>query len=46
MKAWRVIGALLLLSGAVSLAWRELSRRRNLPCPSWLAWSLSSRLTD
>jgi ubiquinone/menaquinone biosynthesis C-methylase UbiE len=46
MKAWRAIGALLLLIVAVSLAWRMLSRRRNLPCPSWLAWSLSSRLTD
>jgi len=30
----------------VSLIWRWASRRRQLPCPSWLAWSLENPLSD
>jgi len=28
------------------LLWRYASRRRELPCPPWLAWSLTNPLTD
>ena len=31
---------------AVSLVWRWASRRRQLPCPAWLAWGLENPLTD
>ncbi len=27
---------------AVSLYWRHASRQRNVPCPTWLAWSLET----
>lgn len=26
--------------------WRRASRRRQLPCPSWLAWLLNNPLTE
>lgn len=31
---------------AVGLWWRWASRRRQLPCPSWLAWILDNPLTE
>ncbi len=31
---------------AVSLWWRGASRRRRLPCPSWLAWLVSNPFSD
>lgn len=31
---------------AVGLWWRWASRTRQLPCPSWLAWWLTTPLTD
>ncbi len=41
-----IILALLAAVAAVSLAWRWASRRRMLPCPTWLAWSLEGGLAD
>lgn len=31
---------------AANLAWRYASRRRSLPCPTWLAWSLENSISD
>jgi len=31
-------GAALALAGVLGLCWRLASRRRSLPCPSWLGW--------
>lgn len=41
----KIVLALLVLLVAVSLGWRALSNRRNLPCPSWFAWSLENPVT-
>ncbi len=41
--AWVVIVLVVLVVG-FSLAWRWASRRRSLPCPTLLAWSLESPL--
>jgi len=42
--ALAVVGALVMLIVVVNLAWRWISRRRSLPCPSWLSWGLEGRL--
>jgi SAM-dependent methyltransferase len=37
------------LAGGVALAWlgwRWSSRRRQMPCPAWLAWILENPLTE
>jgi ubiquinone/menaquinone biosynthesis C-methylase UbiE len=41
-------GLLVLLTGLIGagLWWRWASRRRQLPCPSWLAWLLDNPLTE
>ena len=36
-----LLGALVLLA-LVALAWRWASRRRHLPCPTWMLWLLES----
>lgn len=36
---WTLAGGVALVVVA-GIAWRVASRRRSLPCPSWLAWSL------
>lgn len=36
---WILAGGLALVLVA-GIAWRAASRRRSLPCPPWLAWSL------
>lgn len=41
-------GLLVLITAfvAAGLCWRWASRRRQLPCPSWLAWLLENPLTE
>lgn len=46
MRFLRQLGLLLLALPAVNLAWRWASRRRSLPCPTWLAGFLESPLLD
>ena len=46
MKLFKTIGLFLLGLLAVNLLWRWASRRRSLPCPTWLASILESPLTD
>jgi ubiquinone/menaquinone biosynthesis C-methylase UbiE len=44
---WLWIGlALLVAFIALGFGWRWTSRRRVLPCPSWLAWSLEGGIAD
>lgn len=38
--ALRILAGGLALVVVAGIAWRAASRRRSLPCPSWLAWSL------
>lgn len=42
----RTVGLLLFGLVAINLWWRWMSRRRSLPCPTWLAGSLESPLMD
>ena len=42
MEGWLIIVGAAVLLVAASLAWRYSSRRWNLPCPTWLAWSLDN----
>lgn len=42
----RAILALVALSIGVSAWWRWAVRRRELPCPAWLAWTLESPITE
>ncbi|MAS35497.1 MAG: hypothetical protein CL610_15910 [Anaerolineaceae bacterium] len=42
----KTIGLLLLTVVSVNLWWRWASRRRSLPCPTWLASSLESAVMD
>lgn len=42
----RIFGLFLLALVLVSLGWRWVSRRRSLPCPTWLAATLTSSLMD
>ena len=37
--ALAIIGVVTLIV-AVNITWRWMSRRRSLPCPSWLSWGL------
>lgn len=46
MKSFRLVGLLLLAIVGISLGWRWASRRYSLPCPTWLAGSLTSPLMD
>lgn len=41
-----VLLVLMATLSAVGLWWRWASRRRQLPCPSWLAWILDNPLTE
>ncbi len=36
------VGAIVILG---NVAWRYLSRRRQLPCPTWLAWGLDNPIS-
>lgn len=43
MNGWLTIGGAVVVFVIIgSLGWRYLSRRWNLPCPTWLAWGLDS----
>lgn len=42
---WILLAVIAVLS-AGGLWWRWASRRRQLPCPSWLAWILDNPLTE
>lgn len=46
MKFFRFVGLFLLAAVGISLGWRWASRRYSLPCPTWLAGSLTSPLMD
>lgn len=46
MRTIEIFGLLLLALVIGKLWWRWTSRRRPLPCPSWLAWTLESPLMD
>ncbi|MDX2136468.1 MAG: class I SAM-dependent methyltransferase [Chloroflexota bacterium] len=46
MRLLRSIGIFILLVVGVSLWWRRASRRRSLPCPTWLASGLESPVMD
>jgi ubiquinone/menaquinone biosynthesis C-methylase UbiE len=46
MTFLKIVGLLLLLLVTVNLWWRWLSRRRSMPCPTWLAGGLESPLVD
>lgn len=46
MRGLILLGVALLVLIAVNLRWRRNSRRRSLPCPTWLAGSLENPLTD
>lgn len=46
MQFLRFFGLFLLALVLVSLGWRWVSRRRSLPCPTWLAATLTSSLMD
>lgn len=46
MKSLRIVVLLLLAIGGVILGWRWASRRYSLPCPTWLAGSLTSPWMD
>jgi ubiquinone/menaquinone biosynthesis C-methylase UbiE len=39
------IFAILITLLAIGLSWRWLSKRRQLPCPAWMAWILDNPLT-
>jgi SAM-dependent methyltransferase len=45
-KLLSVFGSVVAIFITVSLWWRWASRTRQLPCPSWLAWWLTTPLTD
>ena len=38
MNTIQIISGLVVVIFVVSLAWRLISNRRALPCPSWLSW--------
>lgn len=38
MNTTQIITSLVVVILVVSLAWRLISNRRSLPCPSWLSW--------
>lgn len=42
----RTVVALLAALAAFGMLWRWASRRRLLPCPPWLSWTLENRLLD
>lgn len=43
MNSWLTVGgAVVVLVVIGNLAWRYLSRRWHLPCPTWLAWGLDN----
>lgn len=46
MIALRISGMILVAILGGSFWWRWASRRRSLPCPSWLAWGLENPLMD
>ena len=46
MTFLRTIGLFLLVLATVNLWWRWQSRRRSLPCPTWLAGGLESPLME
>ena len=46
MRLLRIIGGFVLLTAGVSLWWRWASRRRSLPCPTWLAGGLENPVMD
>jgi ubiquinone/menaquinone biosynthesis C-methylase UbiE len=46
MRLLGIIGCFILLAAGTSLWWRWASRRRSLPCPTWLASGLESPLMD
>lgn len=46
MRLLRIIGGFGLLIAGVSLGWRWASRRRLLPCPTWLAGGLENPIMD
>jgi ubiquinone/menaquinone biosynthesis C-methylase UbiE len=46
MRIVEILGLFLLVLVIGNLWWRRTSRRRSLPCPSWLAWTLESPLMD
>jgi ubiquinone/menaquinone biosynthesis C-methylase UbiE len=46
MNALLFLGIVLAAIIAVSFWWRDASRRRSLPCPTWLASMLDSRWSD
>ncbi len=46
MKTFRVLGVVLAGLIAAILWWRGASRRRSLPCPTWLASMLDSNWSD
>lgn len=46
MRIVEIFGLLLLALVIGNLWWRWASRRRSLPCPTWLGWSLEGPLMD
>lgn len=46
MKPLRFVVLFLLAAGGIMLGWRWASRHYSLPCPTWLAGSLTSRWMD
>lgn len=46
MKSLRIVSLLLFAAIGINLWWRWASRRRSLPCPTWLAWGLENPLMD
>jgi len=46
MKALKRFVLIAAAFGAVLLAWRWISRRRQLPCPTWLSWMLEGTWVD
>lgn len=42
VNGWVIAGGAALVLVLANLAWRYLSRRWNLPCPTWLAWGLDN----
>jgi len=46
MRQLRIIGGFVLLAAGVGLGWRWVSRRRSLPCPTWLAGVVDGPVMD
>ena len=46
MKAFQILLLFLMTLVGVGLIWRGLSRRRSLPCPTWMSGFVEGRLMD